>query len=190
MQSQQHINWIFCNNYYSKDVKCMLIVIYNMLILSSNQSEKVCYNIFIYWQFCLFSFCFKWWLRACLVSIFKNYFLFLKKNTKNVFGKVGDFCFLCFLCSQKASSRRTKKKYIYFDCFFTIQKRVVLCVFFSCFLCFPHMASHPWFFEGQGPRWKGVVLWGFWRGCERCCGVFSEGVGYVVGFLARMWVVL
>ena len=197
MQSQQHINWIFCNNYYSKDVKCMLIVIYNMLILSSNQSEKVCYNIFIYWQFCFFSFCFKWWLRACLVSIFKNYFLFLKKNTKNVFGKVGDFCFLCFLCSQKASSRRTKKNIYIFWLFFLFKKEL-----FSVFSSLVFCVSLIWllihgFLKGKAPGGKewyygvfgeGVsnvvgfsvkvwaMLWDFWRGCEWCFRVFDDGV--------------
>ena len=72
-------------------------------------------------------------IRACLVAVFKNCFLFLKtKNTENVFGKGGDFCF----CVRERPLFREQKKVVSVV-FFTFQGRVVLRVFFSCFLCFP-----------------------------------------------------
>ena len=82
--------------------------------------------------------------RACLVVVFKNRFLFLKtkRHQKRVWER-DDFCFLCFLCSREASFQR--KKEVVLVVFFTVQGRVVLCVFFSCFFVFPYM----WFLLQQ-----------------------------------------
>ena len=85
-------------------------------------------------------------LRACLVPIFKNRFLFLKtKNTKNLFGEGDVFLFFVFSAFSKTTFFITIKRC--FHCFFLLFKeQIVFCFFLcflSCFLCFHKGKLHP-----------------------------------------------
>ena len=160
----------------------------------------MCNNIFIYWQFCFFSFCFKWWLRACLVSIFKNYFLFLKKKTlKTCLVKVVIFVFCVFCFLKKPLLGEQKKIYIYFDCFFYSKKSCSLC-FLLLFFVFPSYGFSSMVFWRARPQversgtmgflarvW--AMLWGFqWR-CGLCCGISGEDVSGALGFSMVVWTI-
>ena len=49
----------------------------------------------------------KEFLRACLIVVFNNCFLFLEtKNIENMFEKKGVFCFLCFPNSQLENNNK------------------------------------------------------------------------------------
>ena len=82
-------------------------------------------------------------LGACLVPVFKNYFLLLKiKNTKNLFRKESMFLFFVFSVFSKTTILITIKRC--FHCFFIIQKIdcfsyflfLLFCVFLDVFCVF------------------------------------------------------
>ena len=158
------------------------------------------YILTILFLFILFRNIFKWWLRACLVSIFKNYFLFLKKTLKTCLGKGVILVFCISRVLKKPLLEEQKKKKVVLVVFFTVQRRVVLRVFFSCFLCFPTCGFSSMVFWRARPQVEksGVVgfsarvwemLWGFrWR-CGLCCGISGGGVSGAMGFSTVVWTV-
>lgn len=79
--------------------------------------------------------------RVFLVSVFKNYFMFLRiKNTKNAFGKGSGFCSQCFLYI-----------YIYIVCLFVCllfrEQKKHLCSLCFLICCYPYShLSCLWFF--------------------------------------------
>ena len=99
-------------------------------------------------------------LRACLVVVFKNCFLFLKTtNTKNLFDRRNCFCFSYSPCSQNDTFERTKKKYVIFPIFllFREQKKrykriVVLRVFLISVLTFPFLQYNDGFSNNTKQR--------------------------------------
>ena len=117
-----------------------------------------------------------------MVVVFNNCFLSLKtkKNIENVFGKSGDFCFWCFLCSWEAFFQRTKKSC--FGCFLhCLRKNCSLCFLLMFFYVSLHVVS-PLTAQNKGHggwRWQSywlpgamtktmvVLPWVNGRGCER-----------------------
>ena len=80
----------------------------------------------------LFSFRNRGNLRACLVTVFKNYFLFLKtKNTKNMFGEGDVFLFFVFFVFSKTTFLRTIKR-----CFHCSKNRLFSVLFLPSFCVF------------------------------------------------------
>ena len=71
-----------------------------------------------------------WKFKACLVSVFKNSFLFLRtQNTQNIFDKRVFFVPMCSPCFLKLDFQRTKKRC--FSCFCHCSKKIKKTLFFD-----------------------------------------------------------
>ena len=87
-------------------------------------------------------------LRAYLVAIFKNCFLFLKtKNIENVFRKVGDF-FFCISRVLRGPLFREREKMFWL--LFSLLREQLLSVFFFPIFCVSEDGSNDSAAEQQG----------------------------------------